>query len=158
MEEGVARGDVPQRWRLEQAAIGRLLGIDILAQRAADAEIESVRVGIGRDGRVARHAERLVFVVGEDRRRAVGGRLVEMASGAIALLLIVEKLQAARFGRRQRRLTLAVGVVFAGEGMEGAIFRLKARQGEAGLLHSGFFIVEHCRCRTACRSLARSPP
>ena len=44
---------------------------EVGAQRAAQAEVEIARVGVGRDVGVARHAERDQAVVGELRRRAV---------------------------------------------------------------------------------------
>lgn len=48
---------VAQRWREEHAAILRL-GLHVLAIRSADAVVEVVRIAVGGDGRVARHAQR----------------------------------------------------------------------------------------------------
>ena len=112
VEEGLAGGDVAQRRRAEQAAI--LLAVaEVGAQRAAQAEVEIARIGVGRDVGIARHAERDQAVVGELRRRAVVAALADVAGGAVALGRVLEQRRARALLRRQRRLAGEVGVVLA---------------------------------------------
>ncbi|OIQ81592.1 hypothetical protein GALL_366320 [mine drainage metagenome] len=104
-----------------------------MTQRAAQTEIEEGRVAVGRDRRVARHAQRLVLAVGEQRRQPVPRRRGDMAGRAVAAPRIGECEIAAHFLRTQLRLALQPRVVLAVEGVEARILDLVAGDREQRL-------------------------
>lgn len=147
MEHAVVEKHLPlrhvaQAGRQEHAAIRGLIA-HIGPVGAADAQVVVFRILVGRDRLVARHAQRLVLVVGEQRRQAVPRRAVEVAGGAVPFLRVVEHQVAARLRRGEAGLAGEPGVELAGEGMEARILDLEARDGEHGLGHRLLRVLEY---------------
>ncbi len=117
VEDHLTRGDVAQGRHLELAAeVAALREVDAIG--TAQAHVEIVRVGIRRNIGIARHAEVVVGVVGEHRRRAVVLPRRRMAARAAALGLTVERGETAQLLRRQHDLALQEQVELRAEGME----------------------------------------
>jgi len=123
MEVGRAHRDVAQRRDLEGAAQRserNLLRQNRLEARPlAQAEIEGERVGVDRNRRVARRAERVIGEVGEQPvGRVLRVGFAGVAGEAVAALGVDEQRQPARLDRREPRLAAQIVVEFGGEGRE----------------------------------------
>ncbi len=127
------------------------VGLDLLRQDRpetrplAQAQIEDGRIGVGRDRRVPRRAERVIGEVGEDPvGRVLRIRLADMTGDAIALLRVGEELEPARLDRREPGLPAQVIVEPGGEGGE-PLGRLVGVEGGGQIGHGGLRIGEGVR-------------
>ena len=141
MKEGFARRDVAQCRGAEEAAILGAIRV-VGPERAADAEIEIGRVVVGGDSGVARQAQRDLAVVAELRCGSLGAGLAEMAGGAVALVLSLEKREATGFGGGEVGLSGQVGVVLAGVGKEVLPFLLVDLERLQDRIEAALVVVE----------------
>lgn len=76
------------------------------------------RLGICGNRRIARHAQRVIGEVGEQWRAAIVASLARMTGRTVALLRVIEELQAAPLGCGQFGLACKSGIIFRIEGLE----------------------------------------
>jgi len=139
-----ALAHVAQRRHLERAA-QRLVAARRRALRPAQPEVEERRVGVGRDARVARHAQVVVGEVGEQRVGGVARRRVrDVAGGAVALLRVEEEVEPLALQRGELRATGGDVIVLRRKRCE-ALGPLERGDRRGDRLQRRVGIVEHAR-------------
>src|SRR5215831_1462234 len=105
MEVRRSRRSIPQRRRSKQSA-ELFLRLEVRSERATRTEIGSRR-------RRGRNAQGFIFEICKRRRQAIAARATGVARRTVPTLRILERLEPAPLGRRERCAPLEVGVVLA---------------------------------------------
>ena len=159
VEEHLSNGDVAQRRRLEHAAKVRARRQWVI-RPAAQAEVNVRWIAVRRDIPVARHADRLERVVGEETHRAVQASTVVVAGEAVAFLRIVVDREASPFLRREfaTGFITRIQIVAAREGVEAVILLLKRLERVERPSKRPSRVQRRCRGRRRPRIRWRAPP